>query len=65
MKEEIVNYIEKLLMSEEPLTDAQVRIVAYWELVDFQCDRDEQGLRCRNALNKFLEVYNNEMSALV
>jgi hypothetical protein len=62
MKREIADYIEKLLVSEESLTDSQARIIAYWELVDFQRDVDEPD---RNVLNKFLEDYNNEMSTLV
>jgi hypothetical protein len=62
MKKEIADYIEEFLMGGEPLTDAQARIVAYWELVDFQCDCNEPS---RSAVSKFLEDYNNEMPTLV
>lgn len=35
MKKEIVKYIRKLTTEERLLTDAEVRAVAYWELVAF------------------------------
>lgn len=65
MKKEIADYIEGLLAVGKPLTDAQARVIAYWELVDFQSDVDEPSRRCRDAQNKFLEAYNNEVSTLV
>jgi hypothetical protein len=65
MKREIANYIEKLLTIGKPLTDSQARIIAYWELVDFQCDVDEPNKQYRDVLRKFMEDYNNEVSTLV
>lgn len=65
MKREIANHIEKFLTSGQPLTDSQARVIAYWELVDFQCGCDEPSRRCLDTLNKFLEDYNSEMSVLV
>lgn len=55
MKTEIADYIEILLATGKPLSDAQARIIAYWELVDFQMDVDEPGMRCKIAINKLLK----------
>jgi hypothetical protein len=49
MKKEIADYIKRLLVKEEPLTDTQAQAIAYWELVDFQR----------------LEDYDNEVFTLV
>jgi hypothetical protein len=65
MKREIEKHIKKFLMTGKPLTDSQARTIAYWELVDFQCDNSEPGTKCCDVLNKFLENLNNEMFLVV
>jgi hypothetical protein len=52
MKTQTRNQIENLLNSGKPLTDSQVKMVAYWEFVDFQSKSDWllglQGLKTKD-----------------
>ena len=38
MKRKIADYIEKLLTSGESLTEPQVKVIAYWELIDYRSE---------------------------
>lgn len=52
MKIQTRNKVECLFNSGKPLTDSQVRMVAYWEFVDFQSKSDWllelQGLKVKD-----------------
>jgi hypothetical protein len=56
MKKTVADYIERLMVSGKPLTDAQARQVAYWEFVDFQQGIVEpENLECSEAIDKLLK----------